>query len=311
MKELSIEEKAKAYDEALERARELVGKWTGKNKDFYIEDYSYIFPELKESEDERIRKAIFKALSKKAARDVLLANGIQVSDALAWLEKQDNTDIEQVFRPLAGCCIDTAAEQAVELQKQGKNVVLAFNGCYIPVKNNTTDAIVNEYYSWLEKRGEQKPTDKSEPKFKVGDWITNNYAVWCIESIHNGLYSLKNSNGGVISNSNPKAIDNNFHLWTIQDAKEGDVLVAPSRTIFMFKNIIDNMPYSYCGIDYTGRFRNTILEGGKDGRNWTSSLQGIYPATKEQCDLLFQKMKEAGYEWDAEKKELKKTDDKK
>ena len=29
------------------------------------------------------------------------------------------------------------------------------------------------------------------------------------------------------------------------------------------------------------------------------------PATKEQRDLLFQKMKEAGYEWDAEKKELK------
>ena len=31
-----------------------------------------------------------------------------------------------------------------------------------------------------------------------------------------------------------------------------------------------------------------------------------WPATKEQRDLLFAKMKEAGYEWDAEKKELKK-----
>jgi len=31
-----------------------------------------------------------------------------------------------------------------------------------------------------------------------------------------------------------------------------------------------------------------------------------YPATKEQRDLLFKKMKEAGYEWDAEKKELRK-----
>ena len=31
-----------------------------------------------------------------------------------------------------------------------------------------------------------------------------------------------------------------------------------------------------------------------------------YPATKEQRDLLFAKMKEAGYEWDAEKKELRK-----
>ena len=35
----------------------------------------------------------------------------------------------------------------------------------------------------------------------------------------------------------------------------------------------------------------------------------ISPATKEQCDLLFQKMTEAGYEWDAEKKELGKIED--
>lgn len=36
-------------------------------------------------------------------------------------------------------------------------------------------------------------------------------------------------------------------------------------------------------------------------------LSSVFPATKEQRDLLFQKMEEAGYEWDAEKKELKKT----
>lgn len=35
------------------------------------------------------------------------------------------------------------------------------------------------------------------------------------------------------------------------------------------------------------------------------SEMSLVPATKEQCDLLFQKMKEAGYEWDTEKKELK------
>ncbi len=43
---------------------------------------------VRESEDERINKAIFKALSKKDARDVLLAEGVQVSEALAYLEKQ-------------------------------------------------------------------------------------------------------------------------------------------------------------------------------------------------------------------------------
>ena len=36
----------------------------------------------------------------------------------------------------------------------------------------------------------------------------------------------------------------------------------------------------------------------------------VYPATKEQRDTLFAKMKEAGYIWDAEKKELKKIEQK-
>ena len=36
----------------------------------------------------------------------------------------------------------------------------------------------------------------------------------------------------------------------------------------------------------------------------------IYPATKDQRDLLFQKMKESGYEWNDEKKELKKIEQK-
>ena len=35
-----------------------------------------------------------------------------------------------------------------------------------------------------------------------------------------------------------------------------------------------------------------------------------YPATKEQQDLLFQAMKEAGYKLDSEKKELKKIESK-
>ena len=37
-------------------------------------------------------------------------------------------------------------------------------------------------------------------------------------------------------------------------------------------------------------------------------INDLKPATKEQRDLLFAKMKDAGYEWDVEKKELRKID---
>lgn len=45
MKELSIEEKARRYDEVIERAKKLYEQGT------ITESLSYVFPELKESEE--------------------------------------------------------------------------------------------------------------------------------------------------------------------------------------------------------------------------------------------------------------------
>jgi len=158
------------------KAIEVIKKnWPDSSFTMLHEALETLIPELKESEDERTLREIKKYIKEQGDKPTGLPNGtVSVSDMIAWLEKQqDNTNIEQVFRPLAGCCIDTAAKQAIEQQKTGKSVVLAFNGCYIPVENNTVDAIVNKYNAWLEKQSEQNPTDKTEPKFKVGDIITN------------------------------------------------------------------------------------------------------------------------------------------
>ena len=42
--------------------------------------------------------------------------------------------------------------------------------------------------------------------------------------------------------------------------------------------------------------------------DWCDCGKNIHPATKEQCDLLFAKIHKAGYEWNAETKELKKIE---
>ena len=49
---MTAEEKAKAYNEAIERARKIYEQGT------ITESLAWVFPELKESEDERIRKVI-------------------------------------------------------------------------------------------------------------------------------------------------------------------------------------------------------------------------------------------------------------
>lgn len=97
--------------------------------------------------------------------------------------------------------------------------------------------------------------------------------------------------------------NNAFHLWTINDAKNGDVLVCDDERPFIFKGLLDynhpDCPVAYCGIDYEDSF---IVSSGVNF--WTDD--NVKPATKEQCDILFQKMEKAGYKWDAEKKELTK-----
>ena len=57
--------------------------------------------------------------------------------------------------------------------------------------------------------------------------------------------------------------------------------------------------------------KNSLLSRATLTISFWTFKGGIKPATKEQRDLLFHKMKEAGYEWDALNKELKKIESKK
>lgn len=107
-------------------------------------------PELKESDDERIKKWLIGYFNQYIIDGMpqVFGNGLNAKDVIAWLEKQkDTSSIERVFRPDAGCTITNAATQAIEQQKLGYKIVLAFNGAYIPVEGKTVNDIVNEYYS--------------------------------------------------------------------------------------------------------------------------------------------------------------------
>ena len=140
-KNVTFMEYEKKFKEALERA-----KVAHKDEDRHLKaTLERIFPELKESEDEKMRKSIIYAL-----RNGGFYSKDKTDEAIAWLEKQkDACDREYVFRPLAGDTIEKAAGKAVELD--GK-VVLAFNGAYIPVGNKTKDEIVAEYHDLVKKQ---------------------------------------------------------------------------------------------------------------------------------------------------------------
>ena len=153
----------------------------------------------------------------------------------------------------------------------------------------------------LEKQDKQKTADKVEQKFKVGDWVVNEFGhLKHITKIKNDCYYAEGE--CVEWHGTFEYGDTHFRLWTIQDAKPGDVL-ATEDWVFIFEKMNSNgKPVCYCHYDIELGFRI-------DTNSYMASGSEIYPATKEQRDLLFQKMHEAGYEWDAEHKQLNKIKD--
>lgn len=152
---------------------------------------------------------------------------------------------------------------------------------------------------------EQKPDNKIEPKFHEGDWVVWDNKISChIDNIYQGkeslMYTITDTNNMIRSYS-VKSFDNNAHLWSIEDAKDGDILVSQHNKPFIYNgNYNEYKVGAYCGIDTVEEF----FIDARAEKCWTNN-ESINPATKEQRDMLFQKMHESGYEWNAEKKELK------
>ena len=136
-----MKQKAKAYDEALKRAKKLYERGT------ITESLSYIFPELKESDDEKIRKALIKLVKKVGEGYENVIEGVSIENAISWLEKQGE---HANFR------------NKIQI---GDKVTRNEDGVLINLSQ------LNRVAKKDEKQSEQKPADKVEPKFTVGDKI--------------------------------------------------------------------------------------------------------------------------------------------
>lgn len=118
-----------------------------------------------------------------------------------------------------------------------------------------------------------------------------------IKNITEYEYTLVGCDGSVITRP-IQDVDKTASVFTIQDAKEGDVLCwYDSKCIVLFKNIYDKESFNSYG--FIGHCTGTF-----ESRLSYHDIEGAHPATQEQCDLLFQKMKEAGYEWSSDHRKL-------
>jgi hypothetical protein len=131
-----------------------------------------------------------------------------------------------------------------------------------------------------------------QPGFKVGDWVVNKLGdAWHIDSFYGENYQVSNGKGNF--SYFPISKQDEMHLWTIRDAKEGDVLVDAYGNIGIYEKCDYSDWRSYCSLGHNGGFQHFKTE---------HENEKTYPATKEQRDALEKAITNAGYSWDGELK---------
>ena len=161
---MTEKEKAKAYDKAIERAKKLYSDGIAEG----------IFPELKESDDDRIRKWIIDDIRYNMNNEPLNNSEYKkkAEKAIAWLEKQGEQASSQTN--------ERAWLYLVSDVLTWKDGI----GQYLddPRVQELAKRLCSEYTQKLYKnpsilsntgKNEQKSADKIEPRFKVGDKIVN------------------------------------------------------------------------------------------------------------------------------------------
>lgn len=168
MEELTIEQKAKAYDKAFERAKAMIK--VAANQDEAIGFANTIFPELCESEDEKIRKCIGDVVREHDWSHIF---GVTKDDCLAWLKKQG----EQ--KPIMNVPSREVILSIWDLGNEWKELT---NGFFSTKYGTQLDYIQkhwheSEYYL-REKQGEQKPIEMKTAEESLGiDSATYNKIV--------------------------------------------------------------------------------------------------------------------------------------
>ena len=330
MEELTIEQKAERYDKALANAKYYHSEMEG-DVCCVLEE---CFSELKESNDENIKSCIGVILTD--ANETRFNDfHTTLADCLVWLEKQDTfskKDVNDAY--LKGITdtkneIEKQYEASYQIRKDIATFIFNYRGDikdrakwmnYLGIKVSFVEKQNEKEHSSHSCQNitalgrcaiehEEKSADKVEPKFKVSDWIVYNRnesskEIFYIYDIRDGRYYF---NDNIHLSWSIKECDEKCHLWTIEDAKDGDVLVYKDE-ISLYKHGIKNCTKQET--TFGGFVYHCCYDGKRFIINSLYSLteqdkMDIHLATKEQRDLLFQKMKKAGYEFDFEKKELK------
>ena len=158
---MTQEQKAKAYDEAIKKLRNFYRDYDTVSCLIDVkEELANLFPELRESEDERIRKNIIAFIKE---------NYSSAKPWIAWLEKQSEENMIEALR------LEYEKGKSDALQEQRKEWTSEDL-----LKRNEIADILQEYnrddlIDWLEKRGENSLVNFDEAEKEKYDFVSGQY----------------------------------------------------------------------------------------------------------------------------------------
>ena len=206
---MTDKEKAKAYYEALERAKNWKEKYSGSTiseDGTMMKDFDNIFPELaespSESEDERIRKVLMDIVGR-IVEKCFTEEGVTKTSVLAWLEEQKEVDVlDEEERAFAD------------------NVDSFRNACDEAYQTGYRQGIKSEKERWLEKQKEQKPVGWSKE-----DEVYLNIIIEDLKELYKKRKAAPDSVLGKSQMDNIswfKSLPNRFQLQLKQEWSEED-----------------------------------------------------------------------------------------
>lgn len=290
MEELTIEQKAKRYDEAINIAKSKIKN--DKDHILYEEDIIEIFSELKKKTDEEIIQKLISVIH------LYYGEGVDAErdECLEWLKKQSkNKHIERKeFTTIPFGAFDS------ELIEEMLTIP---DGCVATIEGNRIH-IKREYKTATEAIKEEKVdnSNKVEPKINIGDYVVKKDG----KNFHNNIKFAQITNidkDAYYFDCGTWLYTDEVRLWTLNDAKDGDILASSDGKAFIYNGNFDSYNVgSYCGLDV---WNNFVIADSKC--NWTSNYN-IKPATKKECKALFDEMTFLNYVWNPETKKLNKLD---
>jgi hypothetical protein len=299
-----------------------------------------LFPELEESDyviKQRLRKyleyfrckgvdhnvcdRILKWLDKQESTNIIpIPDGCHayIKDRKVYIESYTKTTPTDKIEPKfqTGDTMRTL-EEARDGFTSGMPMVVSIDDEYYHCTNESIaikDQDNYEYPPINRKEGEIKP------KFKIGDWVIINNDEIDLDSIQfndldlnspllivdfdvdGQLYEMEDVNGNR-DYPRMKYIDNLYHLWTLEDAKDGDVLMHSKHTsddfdyIFIYNKTSLLQAYGY----YSKKKDGAFVKDRSHYCPWNMD-EVIIPATKKQRDFLRSKLEEIHFEWDDKNK---------